>query len=1341
MRSHFNHLSCTAAGPGGKRGRSAWLGLMLLLGCAGAAFGQEQFQGVCAQVKIVIQQQLALERIGFDARLEIANNDGTDPITDFSAALTCENPPLSTNGVVNDSSSLFFVRAPTFESINSVSGDGVIAPTTKAVIHWFIIPKPSAGGITPDGIRYLVGCRLAGKLRGVTIPSTVLSAFPAPIYVRPDAQLQITYFQPRDVQGDDPFTPQVESPVPFTLGVLVKNAGYGLAKSVNINSQQPKIVASNNGLLLVAQLLGARVADQPVQPVSLNVNLGDIPPGQTRKGAWDMITTLSGQFIQFSASYTHSSDLGGQETSLIQSLNAYFITHEVLDDDPGRDSQKDFLTDINTNDTEAIPTALYESEGNILPVNLLTNVQAVGSAGPGGSFQVTLNADKPGWGFLRVTDPGQDHLAVASVVRSDGKILNSNNFWTNHRYLQTGNVRQDWMNIFDKVDLNNYSYTVTYSATVADTNPPVVTMRFAGPETTSGGNYYITPDTQIYFTAVDASPVSMFYNATNGPFQPALPFSLTTPGSYPVAFYATDSYNNRSITQTNLVVVSGSGGLDFAAVGAPSKPMFVSGDALSVRPFNAPFTFQAAANSSQVAAQIDIFQGVVGWATVSNVPSSPTTSTSASLIVGGDYVDYYKYSVNGSGWSADQPVATPINLSGLSSASYAVSVLGRSQYGGYLDASNTVTVNWVVSSTAPPTLITGTPATPSRTASATFNIGGAGVSAYHWTINNGFYRPETNAPNTLLIPITSSSGQTFTVSVLGKTNGVYQSTNLPTSVTWSFDPLFGYAQPGLTRVRSVALTNVGSASQSFAWDGRNDSGLAQSLGWYTVRIGLTDQLSRTNYVTRLVQIGNLAGTPAVLSGPVRGPKNPNARGHWAVWEDQADGNWQIYAQDLTASNAVIVQLSHSALSQENPRTDGRYVVWQGRQADGDWDIYLTDLSNAIAPQAITSTPTADEVNPVIDWPWLVYQTRPTANPNAAWNLTAKNLVTAQTFAVSPSAQDELDPDVQAGRVVWQDWRDVGPGEIYFKNLETGEARRITTNTFGQYHPVIYDHWIAWQDNRNSEVDIYGFDLLRNAEVAITQTPENETRPFLDGPWLLCQEDSLGALTGNVRLIHLPSLNAIPITRTATLKDRPAMVGGKVAWLDTQSNQASVVVADLPSLQAVFQNRNSVAITAATTNYFADAFSLLTAWHAQAGVQEITSYSALVPQIVSATAYWTNGAPTGQNFTLNAGSFLWVKFANTRVLDLGVSPPGPLNLPSGVSVFSYAGFPSAYTAFQLLNQLGVNNSRAVRMLDAEAGLWRVAEIQNGRPVGDDFAIPSVAVLMIDLANPVNPFTPQ
>ena len=144
----------------------AWLALT-----TPAAVAQQQFQGLCAQVKIVILQELTLERVGFEATLEVTNNDGEDPITDFLAELTFENPLLSTNQMKNDASELFFVRAPTLENVNSVNGDGSIGSTRKAVVKWIIIPKISAGGTSPNGVRYRVGARLSGKLNGVEIPS------------------------------------------------------------------------------------------------------------------------------------------------------------------------------------------------------------------------------------------------------------------------------------------------------------------------------------------------------------------------------------------------------------------------------------------------------------------------------------------------------------------------------------------------------------------------------------------------------------------------------------------------------------------------------------------------------------------------------------------------------------------------------------------------------------------------------------------------------------------------------------------------------------------------------------------------------------------------------------------------------------------------------------------------------------------------------------------------------------------------------------------------------------------------------------------------------------------
>jgi len=128
-------------------------------------------------------------------------------------------------------------------------------------------------------------------------------------------------------------------------------------------------------------------------------------------------------------------------------------------------------------------------------------------------------------------------------------------------------------------------------------------------------------------------------------------------------------------------------------------------------------------------------------------------------------------------------------------------------------------------------------------------------------------------------------------------------------------------------------------------------------------------------------------------------------------------------------------------------------------------------------------------------------------------------------------------------------------------------------------------------------------------------------------------------------------------------------------------------------------------------------------------------------VTSQTASLNNGTFSGPNFTLVAGSFLWIKFNSQQVLDLGVNNSSSISLAAGANVFGYAGFPDAYSAFTLLQQIGLGNAQSVRMLDSQSGRWRVAQVQAGGLVGDNFPIPNTAVLMVSVANAVNQFTPQ
>lgn len=1313
-------------------GWTAFLGALGLLVPA-TGWAAQQFQGVCAVVKMEILQELALERVGFLATLEITNNEGDANITDFSATLTFEDPSLTVAGAADDSPTRFFVQPPELQGIAGIDGSGTIRPGETAIIRWFIIPKISAGGESAAGKRYRVGAKLAGSIYGNPIPAEMLEVIPDTITVRPEPQLEITYFQPRDVDGDDPFTADVvETPIPFTLGVLVKNGGFGRARNVRIVSEQPRIVENREQLLLVAQLLGSRIDDNPTDGASLKVDLGDIEPGRCRKGAWDMITSLSGEFIEFKASYTHASELGGRDTSIIKSLDAWFIVHEVLNDQPGRDGLLDFLADT-VKDDELLPDTLYESDCNTLPVNRLTDVLVTEYTGP--TARVSARADFENWVYVRVDDPAQGRVPIARVTRSDGKVLNPRNYWTNVRYRRTDNARLAYLNLLDFVALGDYEYTVTYQPPAQDTEPPVTRLRFAGPAAEAGGAHYVTPETQLYFTAVDASPVGTYYRLDGtGDFQPAYPFTISAAGSHTIEYYSRDASANQEATQSATVVVSDRYP-DVANLATDTDTLFIAGDSISVRPTAVTVGFEGATTSTGLTAEAEVFRGAYGWATVAGVPSSPTATTEATLTVAGENVDFYRYRLGAGPWGTEAPVAQPLALTGLAGP-VQVSVVGRSRHGTYPADADAVTVAWTVGPGSEVS-VGGAPATPSRSGEATLSV--TGSDHYCYRVDGDYYRPDVAAGEP--IGLTRLADGPHVVEVLPRASeGEACPGNVPgTAARWTVDRPYGTRPAAAASVRRADLGPVGSGRVTFVWDGRNDAGAVVSPGWYTVVVTVRDGLGRATSQVRLVQVGDLLadGTPLSDAGAA-GQTEAYANGRWAVWQDQRSGVWNVWARDLTKPDAGAVE--PAPRNQERPRTDGRYVVWEDRQADGTWDVRARELGIAGDTLAVTATPDFDERRPVVDWPWVVYQRRPVSDPNAPWQLRAQNLATGAAEDVDPTTQNQLDPAIQAGRVVWQDFRDPGYGEIYLKDLEGGSVLRLTHDIGGQYYPVLYDRWVVWADNRNTQFDLYGYDLLRSIEVRLTDTPENETRPYLNGQWVVYQEDSAGLFASNLRMLHLANRAAVQLTNAGSLKDKPSQASGKLLWIETQGGRGQVMVGTLPDLLPVFNNRNAVAVTAGMAAHQGDAYTLLRLWNQEAGVTAVTRYTQLLPQPLAETVTWEGTAPAGPNFVLEPGAFLWVKFDATAILDLGGGACGSLSLSAGTNVFGYACFPDRYTAYRLIRELGTARVAALRVLDAETGNWRAAAVVDGRIVGEDFAIEPICVLMVEMLEPLDPWTP-
>ncbi|MFA9460821.1 Ig domain-containing protein [Thiohalorhabdus sp. Cl-TMA] len=424
---------------------ACFLGLLAQMGNAQAQ------ESLCAQVKIQIEQELTLERQGFDAHMRIKNGLDTDPLE--NVAVTVRFTDKDGNGVVatsdpDDEDATFFLRTASMDGIDAVDGSGTVMPSSAADIHWRIIPSPGAAGQVSGGKLYFVGATLAYDLAGEHHETDVA---PDSITVRPLPLLSLDYFLKRQVYADDPFTDEKEPARPFTLGVRIRNNGNGPAGDVSIDSAQPEIVASEQGLDISFRILESFVQAQPAKP-SLLLNFGTIDAGAAKVGRWRMVTDLSGRFTNFSASFSHADELGGAATSIIDTIDTHLLVRDVRVAQPGRDRVRDFLA----RDGDFLK--VFESNGNdneVTDLSADTAIERTQTDGDIAHHRLTFPA-QPGFVYARVDDPYLGEKAIKAVYRSDGKKISARNAWLSQRR----NDSQGWnyhLNLFDANTTGTYT--------------------------------------------------------------------------------------------------------------------------------------------------------------------------------------------------------------------------------------------------------------------------------------------------------------------------------------------------------------------------------------------------------------------------------------------------------------------------------------------------------------------------------------------------------------------------------------------------------------------------------------------------------------------------------------------------------------------------------------------------------------------------------------------------------------------------------------------------------------------------------------------------------------------
>lgn len=350
-------------------------------------------------VKLSISQQATLERDAFLATLTMHNRLTQTQIENVNVTLKVTNQDGA------DATSSFFIANPRFENINAINGTGTIDPNATATVCWTIIPKPGAGGTSDIGLFYFVQASITYFVNGTQFN---VNSTKETINVKPQPLLVLDYYIPSEVKAD----------VPFKLAVKATNIGSGTARNLEVYSAQPEIRDNLSGLLISFCVTGSAIKGEPAGN-SLKIDFGDISPGTSVIAYWVMTCSLDGEFLSFSASLTHINELGGTETSLIQSVNTHILMRDVMADD----ITFLFLIDANNDGT---PDELIDPIfGDGTPVADVEYTVEYAAA----TLIIQTQKYEEDWIWIDLDDPFRNQMEVVQIERSDGKLLNEQNYW------------------------------------------------------------------------------------------------------------------------------------------------------------------------------------------------------------------------------------------------------------------------------------------------------------------------------------------------------------------------------------------------------------------------------------------------------------------------------------------------------------------------------------------------------------------------------------------------------------------------------------------------------------------------------------------------------------------------------------------------------------------------------------------------------------------------------------------------------------------------------------------------------------------------------------------------
>ncbi len=238
--------------------------------------------------------------------------------------------------------------------------------------------------------------------------------------------------------------------------------------------------------------------------------------------------------------------------------------------------------------------------------------------------------------------------------------------------------------------------------------------------------------------------------------------------------------------------------------------------------------------------------------------------------------------------------------------------------------------------------------------------------------------------------------------------------------------------------------------------------------------------------------------------------------------------------------------------QAYPKIYNNRIVWQDER-NGDWDIYLYDLSIGKETQ-ITKDP-SDQRDPAIYGNKIVWQDE----RNGAWDIYMYDISTGKETQITKDPSNQGFPEIYSNRIVWQDARN-GRSDIYMYDISTGKETQITDNDSWQEAPAIYDNKIVWQDERNGDRDIYMYDISTGKETQITDDDSQQKVPLIYGNKIVWADNH--AENYDVYIYDISTGKKTRITNDFVDQAPLSIYGNKITLEDERNGNWDIYIYDI-----------------------------------------------------------------------------------------------------------------------------------------------------------------------------------